>query len=207
VKDPLTCDMVDERDLVASYVSGQLGQEEEERLEAHCLECENCWAALQLALKVRGATIQGSRQQRGFTGTSLLRAVRAAAIVILALGAGWLLRREQPSDVTDIERSASSIERVQIAIHEGGAIVSWLPVDGATRYVATVTAPDGRLVISREVTSARVDLDAATVMTPGATMTIDAYSAIGDRLAATVPTAIEALPRAPAVPVGGGVTP
>jgi hypothetical protein len=200
VTDKLTCDSVDEHDLVPRFVNGRLTEAEAESLEAHCLECEKCWSELRLALKVHAAAepsvTVSTRAQTAWSAAAARRPRvwmwAAAAALVLAAGAGWVLQRQQSP--VEIERGGLPLERVTVTARNGTVVITWPPVDEASRYVVSLVAPDGHLVAQRETTTPRAEFDASAIAMPGALASVEAYSALGDRIASSAATPIPSRP-------------
>jgi hypothetical protein len=195
VIDRFNCDVVDEHDLVARFVAGRLTEAEAQALEVHCLECEKCWSELRLALKVHAAAepdgIASTHARAAATAGAAARRPRvwmwaAAAALILAAGASWLLQRNQPP--TEIERGGLQLERVNVSVQNGTIVIAWPPVDEASRYVVSVLGPNGHLLAQRETAATRAEFDASAIPVSGALATVEAYSALGDRIATSALT-------------------
>jgi hypothetical protein len=137
----LTCAEVDDRDLESGYLAGRLTAEEAEAYEAHYFGCERCWRTLETALAVRSA--RGAR--RAPFG---VWALAAAAIAVLAVGAGWWATRS-PAPPVDALRGGGEAPAVRMHETPAGLAVAWAPHARADRYRVRVFSADGGLLLER----------------------------------------------------------
>jgi len=138
----LTCAEVDDRDLESGYLAGRLTAEEAEAYEAHYFGCERCWRTLETALAVRSA--RGARRRAPFA----VRTLAAAAIAVIAVGAGWWVTRSAAPPV-DALRGGGEAPAVRMHETPAGLAVAWAPHARADRYRLRVFSADGGLLLER----------------------------------------------------------
>lgn len=171
----IDCAQVDEHDVVALYLAGDLPAADAEAFEAHYFGCATCWEAVRRAGRIRaamgkpvvetaGAPITPS--QRGAEALSLLAA--AAAVMVVMLGIRQLAGRTEVTPSEPVYRdSATAVISVDSArAPNGGVRISWAPIDEAQTYVVRVIASDGTPVLKREVGETSLTLDAALFPPP-----------------------------------------
>ena len=84
----------------------------------------------------------------------------------------------------------TALQGVNVSVATGKVVISWPPVENASHYVVALAGPDGRLLASREETAARTEFDGRAVSADGAQVTVEAYSALGDRIATSAPVTV-----------------
>jgi hypothetical protein len=150
----LTCDQVRDRELVERYVAGTADELDAEALEAHALECADCWGEIQRALElhaalsVPSASVAADRsamyRRRWFTWA----AAAAAAVVVIGGGAYW---SRPPQDEAPALRGTMQPFDVAAAWQVDGRLrVSWPPQPGADLYRVNVTS-EGEHLATEEV--------------------------------------------------------
>jgi hypothetical protein len=195
VTEKLTCAIVQDQDLVARFVADRLPEAEVDRLEEHCLTCEECWSELRLALKISAAAhaeMEGLEPAVGpvvRTGSTIryLPWLAVAATVLLAAGIFTWVR--QPAEAV-LERGAfNQIHVTANRTAAGGVRVEWPAIEGADRYTATVTTGSGRLVASREVTGTTTTFDSIRLVAGDVrpAISVEAFDALGNRLGKSDP--------------------
>ena len=93
----MTCDEVEERDLLDRYIQGTLTDEERDAFEQHYLGCVVCAAGVETMLHLRQALQEKPRRRSPIP----LWAAAAAGLLVVALIAVWLTR-DEPTARTDI---------------------------------------------------------------------------------------------------------
>jgi hypothetical protein len=185
----LRCTVVDEQDIVEKYLAGRLNDAEAREFEAHWFGCDTCWAKVHLAAKVRAAAearpvdVPANPPLRSSVTSARMALWGVAAALVLVVGGFWVAGRH---DAVRIERSGAGLDHVTVLKNDEGLSLTWDPVSGAARYRVEVVKSDGQVAITREVQSPMVQLDRSAIAA-GATVTVEAYSALGDKLA-TSPT-------------------
>ena len=193
----LTCEFVDHHDLLARFVAGRLTEQEAQALEEHCLECDRCWSELRLALRIHAAAhapeVTAAPARAIAVGKVVPRrwtlGLLAAAALVIAVGGLSLryLTRPEP----DLVRGAPSFRLKAAATSDGGVRLVWPEVQSASRYVVSMASSDGRLLLSREVTSTSATVSGTEIATQrGLRATVTAFDALGGQLAESDPTTL-----------------
>jgi tetratricopeptide (TPR) repeat protein len=108
----MVCEGIEERGLIEQYLLGRLSRADRDAFEAHAFECDRCLTALD-TMRILQVEL---RQQRGAIPaetTTVRRApwrwqgplAAAAAIVLVAVGLGWELRRIHPAQSSPTVRT------------------------------------------------------------------------------------------------------
>lgn len=206
----LTCDQVQERELVERYTGGTLPEPEAEALEQHVLECQVCWEDLQQAVELRAAlggssataSVRapapaavgpappvGSRAWRRVTIAAL--AAAAAAIIVVPI---W--RDRQSGIVTEpVTRGTESLEVHTTWQPAGDLQVTWTPVPGATMYRVRLLGAEGAPVVQQVTMPPATIPVAALPGTASLTVDIEAESAIGEVVARAPASAVAPRPQ------------
>ena len=144
----LTCAEVDERDLEAAYLSRRLSPEVVAAYEAHYFGCDRCWRALQRATETRSAFgVRGASEARSRWPPLGLA---AAAVLVIAIGAGLWTRREPPPALVAMLGPGEAFV-VRAAAIEGTLSAFWSPVPGAERYRVRLHGAAGDALLEREI--------------------------------------------------------
>lgn len=152
----LTCEDVESRDLEARYLAGTLPAAEAEEYEAHYFGCETCWPSLRRATELRAAfalpeqsPMQPSKQGRAPRARTW--GFAAAAVLVIAVGAGVLLRDPagDPASRTTM-RGANDAFTVRAAADARTTSLAWDAIPEAERYLVRLYRADGDLVMERE---------------------------------------------------------
>jgi hypothetical protein len=144
----LVCDQVRDRDLIGRYAAGTLGDDDAEALEAHLLECADCWAETLQAIELHVALAGSPPATRTaapvtFRSRRTLIASAAAAVLVLAIGAGWYLARRQP-DSEPVLRGTTGVLGIRPSWQADGALrLEWAPSPGAVTYHITLVGDAG----------------------------------------------------------------
>lgn len=155
----LTCAAVDERDLEAGYLSRRLSPEVEVAYEAHYFGCDRCWRALQRATEMRSAF--GVRGADGERSRWPPLGLAAAALLVIAIGAGLWSRREPLPTIVAMRGPGEALVVRAIAT-ENTLTVTWSPIADAELYRVRLHGPAGDALFEREVadTLVAVQVDA-----------------------------------------------
>ena len=169
------CARIEERDLVALYLAGNLPENEAEAFEAHYFACERCWEDVRRAGEIRAAmgkpvlvplAALGRRARETAPSAQRWRLLAAAAVVALAaLGVWQLTHRAAPPVAEPVLRggTAGSLS-LQVEAGPGPRItLHWLAYPDAQVYVAQIFSSDGASVWKRETSQTTLFLDPATL--------------------------------------------
>ena len=144
----LTCAEVDERELEAGYLSRRLSPEVVAAYEEHYFGCDRCWRALQLATETRSAF--GVRGASGARSRGLPLGLAAAAVLVIAIGAGLWSRREPPPSLVAMRGLGEALV-VRTTATEKSLTVTWSPVPDAERYRVRLHGVAGDALFEREL--------------------------------------------------------
>lgn len=180
----LTCADVEARDLQARYVAGTLPAAEAVEYEAHYFECDACWPSLQRATELRAAfampTLPPARRARPWR-------LAAAAVLVIAVGTGVLLRAPAPAPGSrPALRGASDALTLRASTDARATNVSWDSVPEADSYLVRLYRADGDLVFERETAVTAFVLSADSVPRRAVTDTLYWQVLALDRLRQTL---------------------
>lgn len=144
----LTCAEVDERDLEAGYLSRRLSPEVVAAYEEHYFGCDRCWRALQRATETRSAF--GVRGASGARSRWPPLGLAAAAVLVIAIGAGLWSRREPPPSLVAMRGPGEALV-VRTTATENSLTVTWSPVPGAEQYRVRLHGAAGDALFEREI--------------------------------------------------------
>ncbi len=184
--DRLTCEQVRDRELIQGYAAGRLAESDAEGLEAHAMECAECWAEIQQAVELRAALVEArvvpaTQAPAATTRGRWPLALAAAAAVILAIGgtAVWYLSGAR-GEVAPILRGPSDELGVVMSWQSNGALrISWTPVLDAATYRIKVSSPAGA-VVERQVGTPTITLAPLEAPARPATVTVEAENSAGE---------------------------
>jgi hypothetical protein len=197
LSDDITCTDVENRDLVAGYVSHSLTEPDAEAFERHYLGCARCWADLQLACSIRIAT-SGTAAPAGARSRRRLYMVlpfAAAAMVMLAVILWERQRTLEPED--PVRTSASDPLQVTVVPTASSAQLRWSPIAGAARYRVRVSAPDGTPLVARETAASSFDLprDDLPAGIAAVIVVVEAFDVLGNSVATSSHVTVTLPPR------------
>jgi hypothetical protein len=181
----LTCEAVQDGDLVARYVTDRLDPDALEEFEAHMLTCDRCQDEVRLALALQeelpaqvgdasvlaGAARRPRRLPLAAVGTGL--AAAAALLLVLVLPRSANL----PTGLPD-HRAPSGIETpaelAPVPLAPVGAVervsdLIWSRVDGANRYRVTLLDEGGNVVWESETPDTTIAIPPAQSLASGTT--------------------------------------
>jgi hypothetical protein len=155
---PVTCAIVDERNLEARYLAGQLSDAEAEAFEAHYFGCDRCWGLMQRALEVRAASVPALRSRtRRWRAWWPLAAAAALAAVLLP----W--RQKAPDD--SVRGTPNALELIaSVQDHELGVV--WRRIPDADIYRVRLYAGDGERLFGQETTDTSTSVSIARLQVP-----------------------------------------
>jgi hypothetical protein len=193
----LTCESIEEGDLVSRYVAGQLSEPEAEALEAHYFGCEKCWQAVRAATEIRASFLAPA----GTTSLSEFRERRrrrpvaywlaaAAALALVGIGVWRGYHPPSPDGSDTVVRGGGHAIEVTTERRDGRFVVQWMAVDGAASYRVRALSDDGSPLLSREVTGTELVLEASDWQPSRdqeVILRVEAFNAIGQRLAESRP--------------------
>ena len=159
------CTRVDERNLVALYLSGKLSEADAEAFELHYLGCDSCAAALREGGEIRAALGRpvlvanaptAGRPAAGRDVWTLLAA--AAAVAALFYGVRQLTeRQEMVRDSVVLRSETSESLRLNVGAGPNGQVVlEWASHPDADRYRIEIVRSDGLPVLETETTDRNV---------------------------------------------------
>jgi tetratricopeptide (TPR) repeat protein len=94
----MNCQRIENSDLTAKYVSGQLDGLEREAYEEHFFSCAQCFQDVQLQLAIRNELVQAAPLPRRKTAASRIAVWGAiAALIVLAIAIPWTRRTPPPT--------------------------------------------------------------------------------------------------------------
>ena len=163
---PMTCELVNQRELDRRYLAGQLSEEEATAFEAHYFECDRCWELVKSGAGVRatlkaGCTLAAAPVRAWWRPLAL-----AAALVLVFLGT-WRVVGSRGRNDPDAIRGARDSIAVRSELSAGLWRTSWPTVSGAASYRVRVFDADGRLLLTRESSDTNIELPADSLSTLG----------------------------------------
>lgn len=163
---PMTCELVDQRELDRRYVAGQLNEDEAAAFEAHYFGCDRCWSLVKGGADVRAAFAASGVAPAARPRTWWKPLAIAAGLGLVALGV-W--RVAGPGVTAD--RDAIRGDRDSLAVHSELSVglwrANWPSVLGAASYRVRVFTGDGQLLLTRESADTTVTLSADSLATLG----------------------------------------
>ena len=162
---PITCDLVDQGELDRRYVEGRLAEAEAAAFEEHFFGCDRCWQLVKGGTGVRAAL----RPERARLVGSRARwkpLAFAAAIGIVALGIWRFAGPGQTTEPDGIRGTGDSLA-VRSGFSAGAWHLAWPAFAQATSYRVRLSAPDGRLLYSRETGDTTLDVAADSLPPAG----------------------------------------
>ena len=166
--DRLTCEQVRDRELIEQYAAGTLGDADAESLEAHALDCQECWAAIQQAVELHAALVADAPSPARPAPRSSVRhrmwpaGLAAAAVLAMAVGTFWYLKRSELKDPAVYRRAEAKIVVTADREPDGALHVTWTSADTAVLYRLRLMGNSGR-ELTREAATSPVQLSAAEV--------------------------------------------
>lgn len=168
---PITCELVDERELDRRYVAGRLTDDEAAAFEAHYFSCDRCWGLVK-----GGAQVRAGEHREAFPAASRSRPwsrtlAIAAGIALVMIGTWRVVGSNAPSG-TDVVRGEGDSLAVRSTISAGRWEAAWPSARGQASYRVRIFADDGRLLLTHETKDTTVGLaaDSLSVLGRGATL-------------------------------------
>lgn len=186
----IDCNLANEHDLGARYLTGSLSAPEAEAFETHFLGCSRCWDEIRQAGELREALA------RPFTAPALAGTEResrdfwtplaaAAVIAVLAVGLGRLSREPDPGTESPVVRG-SEVDALEPTVEpgpDGTVILEWQPHPDASIYRVDVIRTDGLRVFRSETPDSRLELGLSDLppIPPGVSLLakIEAFNVLG----------------------------
>jgi hypothetical protein len=171
----ITCELVDQAEMDRRYVEGRLSDAEADAFEEHFFGCDRCWQLVKGGAGVRAALRPGRLAAPAVPSRAGWKPLAiAAGIGIVALGTwGVIASRDavQPDEI----RGAGDSLIVRVGFSAGGWHLAWPAVPEATSYRVRLSAPDGSLLFSREMSDTSLDIAADSLPAPaeGASLYLD----------------------------------
>ena len=194
----LTCESVEERNLVALYAAEKLNEESAEAFEQHYFDCDRCWNEVRRAAEIRASHATSPAERSSTLKTADGKVIRgpwmrwrvlavAAAAAFVAVGA-WQILRRPPSPFEPVLRGGSTTSlSMRIEKTPGGGLrIAWTPEPTAGSYSVEVIRADGVSMFKREVSGTSLAIDAVSLpRSPGQALyvRIEARDAMGQSLA------------------------
>lgn len=145
----MTCELVDQEELDRRYVEGRLSEAQAAAFEEHFFGCDRCWHLVKGGAGVRAALRPGSAVPALPSRAWWKPLAIAAGIGIIALGT-WRMVASRDTIPGDGLRGSGDSLVVGTTFSAGTWHLVWPAVPEATSYRVRVSAPDGRLLFSRE---------------------------------------------------------
>lgn len=171
---PITCELVDARELDRSYVAGRLSDEEAAAFEEHYFGCDRCWSLVKGGSAVRAALAQGATVATPSRRTWMMPVAIAAGIMFVAVGT-WRFVGANGDPVHDAVRGSTDSIAVNTTIAAGRWEAAWPSVPGAVLFRIRIYSDDGRLLLTRETsdTMVRLSTDSLATLGQGRAMYLD----------------------------------
>ena len=173
---PMSCELVDERELDRRYTAGTLSETEATAFEEHFFGCDRCWALVKGGAGVTAALRSGGVDPAVRGSRAVIPPVRkatwwkpmalVAGLAIVVLGTWRAVQLSPPANPQAIRGGRDSIA-VHSELAAGRWRAAWIPVREATSYRVRVFTGDGRLLLTRESTDTSVILPADSLATLG----------------------------------------
>ncbi len=159
----MTCEAIDEGDVLERYVTDRLDAEDSERFEAHYFACDRCWGEVQAALEVSAALSPGEQhnapraERQEVPHRARARAwwrwgppLAAAAVLVVVVGVLRMGEREPQTDAPAITRGVAASLSLTIVRSDDSIRVTWLAVEGAVRHRVRAFTNDGLVLFAEE---------------------------------------------------------
>jgi hypothetical protein len=156
---PLTCELVDQNDLDRRYLEGRLSEAEAAAFEEHFFGCDRCWQLVKGGAGVRAGLRPGSARPVSLSRAWWKPFAIAAGIALVSFGA-WRLFFPASTVPVDGMRGTEDSLSVRPTYSAGTWHLVWPANPEATSYRVRVSAPDGRLLFSRETSGTSLDIAA-----------------------------------------------
>lgn len=163
---PITCELVDERELDRLYVAGKLSDEEAAAFEQHYFGCDRCWALVKGGSDVRAAHARGATVVTPWRRTWMMPLTIAAGIMLAAIGT-WRFVGPNGNPIQDAVRGGSDSIAVKTTTSAGRWQAAWPSVPGAVLFRIRIYSDDGRLLLTRETNDTVVQLSTDSLATLG----------------------------------------
>lgn len=163
---PMTCDLVDERELDRLYIAGQLSDEESAAFEEHYFGCDRCWTLVKGGSDVRASHAGGATVAKPLRRTWTRPLAIAAGIMIVAIGT-WRIVEPNGNPVQDTVRGGSDSIAVKSTTSAGRWEAAWPSVPGSVLFRVRIYSDDGRLLLTRETNDTMVRLSTDSLATLG----------------------------------------
>lgn len=160
---PITCALVDERELDRKYVAGQLNDDEAAAFEEHYFACDRCWALVKGGADVRSAHV-GVVSLPRLRRTWMMPLSIAAGIMLVALGT-WRVIGSDGVAMPDTIRGIADSIVVSTTTTTAHWEAAWASLPEAASYRIRVFSEDGQVLLTREATDTTVRLTADTLAT------------------------------------------
>ena len=171
---PITCELVDQRELNRRYVAGQLDEADAAAYEKHYFGCDRCWNLVKGGAGVRAALVAGgvlpaSRRSAWWKPLAI-----AAGLGVVLLGTWRVVGPRDGADGDAIRGSQDSIA-VHSELSAGRWRAEWPSVPGAASYRVRVFTGDGRLFLTRDLSDTTLNLpaDSLSTLAPGEALFLD----------------------------------
>jgi len=191
--DRLTCEQVRDRELIERYAAGTLGDAEAESLEAHALDCQECWAAIQQAVELHAALVADvpspARQAPRSSGRRRMwpAGLAAAAVLAMAVGTFWYLTPLDLQAPPIYRRAEAAIAVTAVREPDGSLHLTWTSADTAVLYRLRLTGTSGR-ELTREAVRSPFRLTAAEVTPLGdVSIQVEGENAAGEVVGRSTP--------------------
>lgn len=162
----LTCDTVQQNEMVEAYLFDRLSEDERERFEAHYLTCDRCQVEIRKALQLRSAfqaaAAVGSDSAGSPVDAKVRRwhpAVKIGSLLAAATLAGLLLLRPGGLDMSEdpAHRAADVDTQTVTPLTPDGPVPGvegfhWSVLPGVERYRVTLFDEGGNVLFEEVVT-------------------------------------------------------
>ncbi len=172
---PITCEMVDQRELDRLYVAGRLGEDEAAAFEAHYFGCDRCWALVKGGAGVRAALAGTAAQAPAIRRRSWVRPLATAAALAIVVFGTWRLVDPTESDAPDAIRGPADSIAVATGSAAGRWTAAWPSVAEPGSYQVRLFTADGRLILTRDMSDTTLSLpaDSLTGVAGGGTLFLE----------------------------------
>ncbi len=164
---PLTCDLVDQRELDQRYVARQLSDAEAAAFELHFFGCDRCWNLVKGGAGVRAAVAPSAAAPGRAPSRAWWKPLAlAAGLGLIAFGASRLIGPGTWADPDAIRGAEDSIS-VVTQLGSGQWRAAWPAVPGAASYRVRVFSEAGSLLLTRDLADTAVNFPADSLATLG----------------------------------------